>query len=71
MKLTCTSAASSYDIILKRGCLANLHQFTDLTHRRVFILTDSGVPRLTPKTCWHSAPKARSAPCPRARAANA
>lgn len=44
MKLTMHLGARSYDIILKRGCLANLHQFTDLTHRRVFILTDSGVP---------------------------
>ena len=44
MKLTMHLGARSYDIILKRDCLANLHQFTDLTHRRVFILTDSGVP---------------------------
>ena len=44
MKLTMNLAARSYDIILKRGCLANLYQFTDLTHRKVFVLTDSGVP---------------------------
>nr|WP_317399056.1 3-dehydroquinate synthase [uncultured Gemmiger sp.] len=44
MKLTMNLGTRSYDIILKRGCLSNLHQFADLTHRRVFILTDSGVP---------------------------
>ena len=44
MKLTMNLGARSYDIILKAGCLANLHQFADLTHRRVFVLTDSGVP---------------------------
>ena len=44
MKLTMNLGARSYDIILKRGCLSNLYQFTDLTHRKVFILTDSGVP---------------------------
>lgn len=44
MKLTMNLGTRSYDIILKDGCLANLHQFTDLTHRRVFVLTDSGVP---------------------------
>ena len=44
MKLTMHLGSRSYDIILKRGCLANLHQFTDLAHRKVFVLTDSGVP---------------------------
>lgn len=44
MKMTMNLGTRSYDIILKRGCLSNLHQFTDLTHRRVFVLTDSGVP---------------------------
>lgn len=44
MKLTMNLGTRSYDIILKDGCLANLHQFADLTHRRVFVLTDSGVP---------------------------
>lgn len=44
MKLTMNLGTRSYDIILKEGCLANLHQFADLTHRRVFVLTDSGVP---------------------------
>lgn len=44
MKLTMQLGKRSYDIILKRGCLANLHQFANLSHRKVFILTDSGVP---------------------------
>ena len=44
MKLTMHLGDRSYDIILKRGCLSNLHQFTDLAHRKVFVLTDSGVP---------------------------
>ena len=26
------------------GCLANLHQFTNVQNRKVFVLTDSGVP---------------------------
>ena len=50
MKLTMHLGANSYDIILKRGCLSNLYQFTDLAHRRVFILTDSGVPEQYAKT---------------------
>lgn len=50
MKLTMHLGANSYDIILKRGCLSNLYQFTDLVHRRVFVLTDSGVPEQYAKT---------------------
>ena len=44
MKLTMQLKSRSYDIILKAGCLANLHQFTNVQHRKVFVLTDSGVP---------------------------
>ena len=44
MKLTMKLNRSSYDIILKRGCLRNLHQFTNVQNRKVFVLTDSGVP---------------------------
>ena len=44
MKLTMQLKSRSYDIILKAGCLANLHQFTNVQNRRVFVLTDSGVP---------------------------
>lgn len=44
MKLTMQLGKRSYDIILKRGCLSNLYQFVNLAHRKVFILTDSGVP---------------------------
>lgn len=44
MKMTMRLGERSYDIILKRGCLANLNQFTNLTNRKVFVLTDSGVP---------------------------
>ncbi len=50
MKMTMNLGTRSYDIILKRGCLSNLHQFADLTHRRVFVLTDSGVPAEYAKT---------------------
>ena len=44
MKLTMQLKSRSYDIILKAGCLANLHQFTNVQGRKVFVLTDSGVP---------------------------
>lgn len=44
MKLTMQLGERSYDIILKRGCLSNLYQFINLGNRKVFILTDSGVP---------------------------
>ena len=44
MKLTMQLGNRSYDIIMKRGCLANLYQFINLSNRKVFILTDSGVP---------------------------
>ena len=40
MKLTMQLKSRSYDIILKAGCLANLHQFTNVQHRKVFVLTD-------------------------------
>ena len=71
MKLTMNLGARSYDIILKRGCLSNLYQFTDLTHRKVFILTDSGVPNSTHRPCWPSARREPFTPCPRAKAASA
>lgn len=44
MKLTMQLKSRSYDIIMKSGCLKNLHQFTNVQNRRVFVLTDSGVP---------------------------
>ena len=44
MKLTMKLNRSGYDIILKRGCLRNLHQFTNVQNRKVFVLTDSGLP---------------------------
>ena len=44
MKLTMQPKSRSYDIILKAGRLANLHQFTNVANRKVFVLTDSGVP---------------------------
>ena len=34
MKLTMQLKSRSYDIILKAGCLANLHQFTNVQNRR-------------------------------------
>ena len=45
MKLTMQLKSRSYDIILKAGCLANLRQFTNVLNRKVFVLTDSGVPK--------------------------
>jgi len=44
MKLTMQLKERSYDIIIKRGCLSNLYQFTNVNNRKVFVLTDSGVP---------------------------
>ena len=44
MKLTMRLKQDSYDIILKRGCLNNLYQFANVRGRKVFILTDDGVP---------------------------
>ena len=44
MKLTMQLKSRSYDIILKAGCLANLHQFINVQGRKVFVLTDDGVP---------------------------
>lgn len=43
MKLTMRLGARSYDIILKRGALKNLSALINL-NRKVFIVTDSGVP---------------------------
>ena len=44
MKLTMRLGADSYDIVIKRGALGNLGQLTDLANRKVFIVTDTGVP---------------------------
>ena len=67
MKLTMQLGSRSYDIILKSGCLANLYQFANVANRKVFILTDSGVPR----PCWPSAPMEWCTLCPRAKPAKA
>ncbi len=45
MKLTINLGKRSYDIILKRGALENLYQFTNL-NRKVCVLTDTGVPAI-------------------------
>lgn len=50
MKLTMQLKKNSYDIILKRGCLKNLYQFANLVNRKVFILTDDGVPAAYART---------------------
>jgi 3-dehydroquinate synthase len=42
-KLTMNLGARSYDIVLRRGVLQNLYQFTNLG-RRVAVVTDTGVP---------------------------
>ena len=44
MKLTMRLGADSYDIIISRGALGHLAELTDLSRRKVFIVTDSGVP---------------------------
>ena len=44
MELNMQLGSRSHDIILKSGCLANLYQFANVANRKVFILTDSGVP---------------------------
>ena len=44
MKLTMRLGADSYDIVIKRGALGSLGQLTDLANRKVFIVTDTGVP---------------------------
>ena len=49
MKLSMRLDKNSYDIILKRGGLANLAQLTNLD-RRVFIVTDTGVPEAYSRT---------------------
>ena len=58
MKLTMQLKSRSYDIILKAGCLANLHQFTNVQGRKVFVLTDSGVPAAYAQTVAAQCPEA-------------
>lgn len=43
-KLYLRHRSGDYDLILKRGCSKNLHQFTDLVHRRVLVVTGGSVP---------------------------
>ena len=56
MKLTMRLGSRSYDIILKSGCLANLYQFANVANRKVFILTDSGVPEQYAQTVLAQCP---------------
>ena len=58
MKLTMQLKQRSYDIILKAGCLKNLHQFTNTANRKVFVLTDSGVPAQYAQTVADQCPDA-------------
>lgn len=57
MKLTMQLKKESYDIIIKRGCLANLYQFTNVQNRKVFVLTDSGVPAKYARTVADQCPQ--------------
>ncbi|WP_294496908.1 3-dehydroquinate synthase [uncultured Gemmiger sp.] len=50
MKLTMRLKKDSYDIILKRGCLKNLYQLANIRGRKVFVLTDDGIPPEYAKT---------------------
>ena len=59
MKLTMNLGARSYDIILKAGCLANLHQFINVQGRKVFVLTDDGVPAQYAQTVAGQCPDAQ------------
>ena len=54
--MTMQLGARSYDIILKSGCLANLYQFANVANRKVFILTDSGVPEQYAQTVLAQCP---------------
>ena len=56
MKLTMQLGSRSYGIILKSGCLANLYQFANVANRKVFILTDSGVPEQYAQTVLAQCP---------------
>ena len=56
MKLTMQLKNNGYDIIIKRGCLKNLFQFTNVQNRKVFILTDSGVPAQYARTVQAQCP---------------
>lgn len=44
MKLHMNLAQRGYDIILKHGCLAQLHQYIDL-HHKIMIISDDHVPK--------------------------
>ena len=59
MKLTMQLKRRSYDIILKAGCLANLHQFINVQGRKVFVLTDDGVPAQYAQTVAGQCPDAQ------------
>ena len=59
MKLTMQLKRRSYDIILKAGCLANLHQFINVQGRKVFVLTDDGVPAQYAETVAAQCPDAQ------------
>ena len=71
MKLTMQLGSRSYDIILKSGCLANLYQFANVANRKVFILTDSGVPEQYAQTVLAQCPMEWCTLCPRAKPAKA
>ena len=69
-KLTMQLKSRSYDIILKAGCLANLHQFTNCGKpQRSFVLTDSGVPAEYAQTVAAQCPDSTVYTIPGARAA--
>jgi len=58
MKMTMHLGKRSYNIILKRGALANLHQLADL-NRKTAVITDSGVPVQYAKTVADQCKEAR------------
>ena len=71
MKLTMQLKRRSYDIILKAGCLANLHQFINVQGRKVFVLTDDGVPAQYAQTVAGQCPDAQVYAIPQGEGSNA
>ena len=67
MKMTLHLGKRSYNIILKRGALANLHQLADL-NRKVAVVTDSGVPAQYAQTVANQCKAARIITVPQGEA---
>ncbi len=71
MKLTMQLKSRSYDIILKAGCLANLHQFTNVAGPQGFCADGFRRTAEYAQTVAAQCPDSTVYTIPRARAANA